>query len=528
MGNKKIICGVALVVFVCGFLFICTDSAMAVGVLDGVKDKFQIAAKSWEKTLRDIALQTFYFLFFAQFVWNVAQLAMRGGGSFSDWIQFLLMEIMYCGVWLWIIDDGGAFVIGFVEGFTDIGGELVALSQSTSGDFANVATVTPSTVIDLGIEMFKAGVAAAGSAGGWIDMLYSVVVALVMMPLVAIYALIAGSLLVAHIEAYFIAYGGIVLLGFAGTSFSRDYAFGYLRTGIGTGVKIMTIIGLVSIMIKFGQDWKTSLEGMTDLKLLLPLLGEIMGCSIVFFMLSWQVPSLAQAMISGGGGSGNVGNLISAAKGVGSMATAPAKIAASAAGGAMLGGAGGFFTGAYQGAKGAIQDIAKRVSADGGSSAGNSFSPGSPGGAPPPAPPSPKLPVSGNSGMQTASSGGGSADTAGTPPSEGVASRMSSERSVPSTPSSNGGGESSGGGPTGGLVKNVGSVVLATALGGIRGAATGSFNGYARRSPLIQQIRAARELAKAAREVPENNPPFDPDEATPPDAPKEDEGGKSA
>ena len=65
--------------------------------------------------------------------------------------------------------------------------------------------------------------------------------------IVVCFALIAAMMIVTLVEMYIVSYAGIILLGFGGSSFTKDYAVKYLTYAVSVGIKIMMMTLVVSV-----------------------------------------------------------------------------------------------------------------------------------------------------------------------------------------------------------------------------------------------------------------------------------------
>jgi type IV secretion system protein TrbL len=114
---------------------------------------------------------------------------------------------------------------------------------------------------------------------------------------VYIFAVIAAKLIEVLVESAFVAYAGIIMMGFGGSGFTREYAIAQFRYGISVGVKrfvLQLIIGLAQgIIVSWAQTVATSgaLNWQT--------IGVMIGAPIVMLRLAETLPQRAQDMVMG-------------------------------------------------------------------------------------------------------------------------------------------------------------------------------------------------------------------------------------
>jgi type IV secretion system protein TrbL len=110
---------------------------------------------------------------------------------------------------------------------------------------------------------------------------------------------ITVQFVVAMVESYIIVAAGFIFLGFGGSRWTAPYVERYIGLGVATGVKIMLLYLLIATGMSLSVGWMTEAQkiasdsspGMSAL--------EIMGASIIFMMLCWQIPKLFAAVLGG-------------------------------------------------------------------------------------------------------------------------------------------------------------------------------------------------------------------------------------
>lgn len=158
---------------------------------------------------------------------------------------------------------------------------------------ANTPNLTPDGIIEKGYNLSLALFTQLGELGIEDQIIFAIPVLFTAIFLLLGFAVIAGQLLITLIESYIVIGAGIIMLGFSGSKWTSDMATSYLKYAVGTGVKLMLaflIIGAgLSVFSKMSIDPDQFINS---------VFGLILQTAI-FIFLSWNIPSLASAMMSG-------------------------------------------------------------------------------------------------------------------------------------------------------------------------------------------------------------------------------------
>ncbi len=172
---------------------------------------------------------------------------------------------------------------------------------------------------------------------------------------------ITVQFVVAMVESYIIVAAGFIFLGFGGSRWTAPYVERYIGLGVATGVKIMLLYLLIGTGMNLSVDWMTDAQNIASNASPAMSALEIMGASIIFMMLCWQIPKLFAAVLGGspalsGGDLVSTGAFVAGgAMAVGSLGLSAVGAAAGAAGLLSSGAAGG------AGAAGSVPGLALRL-----------------------------------------------------------------------------------------------------------------------------------------------------------------------
>jgi type IV secretion system protein TrbL len=285
-------------------------------VLDCVLDHFQSAAKGWEAGLSQIALRLFWLLALIEFVWAAMLLAVRGA-DLSEWMASLLNQILFLGFFAALLQFSSVWAKAIIDSF-----------RSTANIAGGAAVIRPSDIFDVGVKLGSALIADLSV----INLAFSLVLILAAFFLLVAFGLIAATLIVALVESYIIISAGVLMMGFGGSRWTKDFAVRTFQYGLSVGAKLFIIQLLAELMITITEPWTTMLA--SDLTRSWTGLFVLLGISIVFVSLIRTIPELVQALVNGASLSSGAG-LYGTATGIATGAAAggiSAGLAAASAG----------------------------------------------------------------------------------------------------------------------------------------------------------------------------------------------------
>jgi type IV secretion system protein TrbL len=140
---------------------------------------------------------------------------------------------------------------------------------------------------------------------------------------------ITVQFVVAMVESYIIVAAGFIFVGFGGSRWTAPYVERYIGLGVSTGVKIMLLYLLIGTGMSLSVDWMTDAQNIAANASPAMSALEIMGASIIFMMLCWQIPKLFAAVLGGSPALGG-GDLVSSAAFVAGGAVAVGSMGVSA------------------------------------------------------------------------------------------------------------------------------------------------------------------------------------------------------
>jgi type IV secretion system protein TrbL len=172
-------------------------------------------------------------------VWVVGWGA-AGGLGLMEITALGARTLLGIGFFYWLLTNGPAFSNAIIQSFAMIGGQA-------SGAIGGVPVVVPSDIFNAGVNIAHH----IWEAMTWHDPGLCILLVLAGLILLWVFARLIGMMVEVIVESVIMTALGLVLLGFGGTSFTREYAIAFLRFCVSIGFKRMVLQVLVGI----GTHW---------------------------------------------------------------------------------------------------------------------------------------------------------------------------------------------------------------------------------------------------------------------------------
>ena len=340
-----------------------------------ILNQYRSQRTNWFTAVWPFANTLFGLLATIEFAWSAAVMLLEKS-DMQSWTSALVRKMMWLGAFYALLIYGRQWIPAITDSF-----ELIGQTAAGTGPMA------PSDVFTRGIDIAGGLMATSSTAAFFTNLGTSL--AMIFTGIITALAFIAITVqfVVAMVESYIIVAAGFIFVGFGGSRWTAPYVERYIGLSVATGVKIMLLYLLIGTGMNLSVDWMTDAQNIASNASPAMSALEIMGASIIFMMLCWQIPKLFAAVL-GGSPALSGGDLVSSGAFVAGGAIAVGSLGLSAlsaaAGGASLlsgGGAAGSGGAAATSAGGGTSSQAMLASV--GSSGGGS------GTLPPPSAPSP-------------------------------------------------------------------------------------------------------------------------------------------
>ncbi|AIL64746.1 conjugal transfer protein TrbL [Rickettsiales bacterium Ac37b] len=252
------------------------------GILDNILDNYQQASINWFAPLFNLGQKLFALLAAIEIAWcSIIWVLERD--EFTSFTSSLIKKIMSIGFFYALLLNANSWIPAIVDSFIEAG-------QLAGG----VSDLSPSAVLDTGLKTSLVMLSKLHFSG-LMDTIATGGTALVASIIIIFsFAVIASQLLIAIIESYIVISGGIIFLGFGGSRWTTDFTSKYISYAFAIGVKLFILYLLIGIGQNQVVNWPENLEPINVNSVL-----SIMGSSLVYMFLVWQIPSMAASMLSG-------------------------------------------------------------------------------------------------------------------------------------------------------------------------------------------------------------------------------------
>jgi type IV secretion system protein TrbL len=253
-------------------------------ILTDLVNAFQGATSGWFAALFPIARNLFFTLAAIEIVWAAPWWVIERDDPSQIFVQFL-KRVIAIGFFLAVLTFADVWIPAIIDGF------------ATAGQLAGgLPELNPSTVIDQGIAVGSALISSISVAGWFSSPGGNLVAAIAALLSFLAFVVIAGQLALTLIEMYVIIGGGVLLLGFAGSRWTIPFAERYLSYAVAVGIKLFVLYLIIGVGTALAASWGATLAaaGTSPSDLF-----AILGASLVYMIVAWQIPSFASSLIAG-------------------------------------------------------------------------------------------------------------------------------------------------------------------------------------------------------------------------------------
>jgi type IV secretion system protein TrbL len=254
-------------------------------ILTAILQQYAVATSGWFAVLFPIAHNLFLMLLTIELVWVGIRIALaRRGGE--DAMAHVLWFVFGGGIAYAFLLNAHLWVPAVINSF------MLAGSTAAGG-----VPLDPSAVFDQGLSLSGSMIATLGYWGTFTSPVNTGVVIVAIIIVIVAFALIAGQLLITLVNSYVVIGGGVLLLGFGGSRWTRPVAARYLSYAIATGVQLFVLYLVIAVGSSMTQLWETGIAERSgeDMR----VYAEILGGSLVYLFLVWRIPNMAYDMMHG-------------------------------------------------------------------------------------------------------------------------------------------------------------------------------------------------------------------------------------
>lgn len=285
-------------------LLVFTDSAFAAANLHkpdtSMQDfltRIQTITNGWGTVLRGYANSLFWKLTLIAFILTMGPHVFRGpelGEIFGELIKFIILT----GFFWYIIENSTDLASVVIASFSKAGAAASGLGEGLQPGDLFATGVEMAKMIWDDIKLLEPGNAIALVISGFFIELC--------------FVFIAAFIFVTLVESYFILNAGILFLGFAGWSGTRQYAINAMQYCMSVGAKLFVLTLIVGLVQQFASEWHKAYDHSTTAALTLA------GLAFLACLLCKMLPDLIGGIMSGSSSSSG-GSMVGAAVGMTAM-----------------------------------------------------------------------------------------------------------------------------------------------------------------------------------------------------------------
>jgi type IV secretion system protein TrbL len=253
-------------------------------ILTDLVNAFQAATGGWFGALFPIARSLFFTLAAIEIVWAASWWVLERDDPTQILVQFL-KRVIAIGFFLAVLTFADVWVPAIIDGFATAGRAAGGLPE-----------LNPSTVIDQGIAVASTLISSISVAGWFTSPGGNLVAAIASLLTFLAFVIISAQLALSLIEMYIVIGGGVLLLGFAGSRWTMPFAERYLSYAVAIGIKLFVLYLIIGVGTALAASWAPVLDNVGTSP---ADLFAILGASLVYMIVAWQIPSFASALIAG-------------------------------------------------------------------------------------------------------------------------------------------------------------------------------------------------------------------------------------
>lgn len=252
-----------------------------------ILNQYRAQRTTWFTAVWPFANSLFGMLAVIEFAWSAALMLLEKN-DLQSWTAALVRKVMWIGAFYALLIYGRYWIPAITDSF-----EIIGQRAAQTGPMA------PSDVFTRGIDIAGALMATSSTAAFFTNLGTSL--AMIITGLITALAFIAITVqfVVAMVESYVIVAAGFIFVGFGGSRWTAPYVERYIGLGVSTGVKIMLLYLLIGTGMNLSVDWMTDAQKVAESQTPAMSALEIMGASVIFMMLCWQIPKLFAAVLGG-------------------------------------------------------------------------------------------------------------------------------------------------------------------------------------------------------------------------------------
>lgn len=296
----------------------CSLATSGSGVLDLILNQYYSATTTWQSIMLPAATKLFWGLFSLEFLYQLTFKKILTMDIQKLWV-FFVVRIFTAYMFAHIFLDP-SFYLGIVSYFIKLGSQAGGFTVNiTSGN--PFAGMSPSGLMNVGdcvVNQVFAEMNNLTGLGGVVSaVIYSLPFFIMSVFIYILAAFMALALFLTALEAYVVLFGGFILCGFSGSSWTQGYWQKYLGYVGGVAIRLLVTCLILGVIKSSTTALFASVMGMqgADLSVFLGTLMLVLINTLINAVLVLTIPSKAASMLNGSVNA-SLGDVIGAASAI--------------------------------------------------------------------------------------------------------------------------------------------------------------------------------------------------------------------
>ena len=262
----------------------------ATNFANNILNTMQTVSSGWIPSIMMVAQKLFLDLAGLEVCWSMGEFILQKAQS--GWEALVIAtakKILQLSIFFWIVSNANT-----------IFWLILNLFQSVSSDITGLALLSPGTILQTGVN-FVSEIESGVPIAAFVSPTVTFTVAFSNLLILLSFVIVAGQYMVTIVESYIATSAGILMLGFAGSRFTAQFADKYFAYAIGVGIKLL----MCSVVVALGEGISTQLSaamgtpGFFAYGAIYSNLAELVGISLIYAFMAWYIPQLASSLASG-------------------------------------------------------------------------------------------------------------------------------------------------------------------------------------------------------------------------------------
>ncbi|MCB0376639.1 MAG: P-type conjugative transfer protein TrbL, partial [Sinomicrobium sp.] len=210
--------------------------------------QFNNAVPQWEAVGLDLARQLFLLLVVIQIIWSALLWMLNRNEPTGLMIEFIKKLMVILFFWA-LIENYSVWVPAIVNSLRQVGEKMTG-----------IGVLSPADVMSRGVDI-ATRVMTAAKHDGFIQHIFgSIIASLVGATIFFLFVRIGIEMFLIIVGGKIILAGGVILLGFSGAQWSRQFTEKYLTAAVAIGIKMLFITLIVGIGETLAPGWTDILK----------------------------------------------------------------------------------------------------------------------------------------------------------------------------------------------------------------------------------------------------------------------------